>query len=182
MIDIVVSEPKDEEDSEGKKLHTTFLITTHTNLPEYKSTTFSVRRRYSDFECASGVRLLCAGSPPIVGADLRAHLVTQVNNNDKTKGSLRRVPELPGKKLWGKFDAAFVEERRKGLEEFLNRVAGHAICRLEPGFHRFLSEQDFNVATLSAWCVACHALSSVDVWPTDVRSQIARGVHCDGSQ
>ncbi len=52
MIDIVVSEPKDEEDTEGKKLHTTFLITTHTNLPEYKSTTFSVRRRYSDFECA----------------------------------------------------------------------------------------------------------------------------------
>ncbi len=85
--------------------------------------------------------------------DLRAHLVTQVNNNDKTKGSLRRVPELPGKKLWGKFDAAFVEERRKGLEEFLNRVAGHAICRLEPGFHRFLSEQDFNASTLSAWYV-----------------------------
>lgn len=78
MIDIVVSDPLDEEDAvrpssffprlfgshvaclravssqEGKKLHTTFLITTHTNLPEYKASTFSVRRRYSDFECKQG--------------------------------------------------------------------------------------------------------------------------------
>ena len=90
MIDIVVSEAVTEEDAEGKPLFTTFKVTTHTNLPEYKSNTFSVRRRYSDFEY------------------LRAHLVTQVGNNEKTKGSLRRVPELPGKKLWGKFEKDFM--------------------------------------------------------------------------
>ena len=52
MIDIVVSDPVTEEDDEGKQLYTTFLITTHTNLPEYKNDSFSVRRRYSEFESA----------------------------------------------------------------------------------------------------------------------------------
>lgn len=93
MIEIVVSSPVTEEDAEGRPIHTTFLITTHTNLPEYKSNTFSVRRRYSDFEY------------------LRAHLVTQVNNNEKTKGSLRRVPELPGKKMFGKFEKVCGDKR-----------------------------------------------------------------------
>ena len=132
MIDIVVSEAVTEEDAEGKPLFTTFKVTTHTNLPEYKSNTFSVRRRYSDFEY------------------LRAHLVTQVGNNEKTKGSLRRVPELPGKKLWGKFEKDFIESRRAALEEFLNRCAGHAICRLEKGFHRFLEDPDFDAKSLSS--------------------------------
>jgi len=50
MIDIVVSDPVTKEDEEGKQLYTTFLITTHTNLPEYKNDSFSVRRRYSEFE------------------------------------------------------------------------------------------------------------------------------------
>merc|ERR1711879_126976 len=117
MIDIEVSDPVTEEDAEGKPQFTTFKITTHTNLPEYKSNSFSVRRRYSDFEY------------------LRAHLVTQVSNNEKTKGSLRRVPGLPGKKLFGKYERDFIEARRIGLEEFLNRCAGHAICRLERGYH-----------------------------------------------
>lgn len=132
MIDIVVSDAVTEEDSEGKQLYTTFLITVHTNLPEYKSNEFSVRRRYSDFEY------------------LRAHLVTQVSNNEKTKGSLRRVPELPGKKMWGKFEKDFIEQRRQGLEDFLNRCAGHAICRLEKGFHRFLEDQQFDPKSLSS--------------------------------
>ncbi len=132
MIEIVVSSATTEVGPDGNPLYTTFLITTHTNLPEYKSNTFSVRRRYSDFEA------------------LRAHLVTQVNNNDKTKGSLRRVPDLPGKKMWGKFEKAFIEERRIGLEDFLNKCAGHAICRLEKGFHAFLENQDLKASDLPA--------------------------------
>jgi hypothetical protein len=64
-IEIVVSDPVHEVDAEGRPQHTTFYVTTFTNLPEYKSNKFSVRRRYSDFEY------------------LRAHLVTQVSNNEK---------------------------------------------------------------------------------------------------
>jgi hypothetical protein len=68
----------------------------------------------------------------------------------QTKGSLRRVPELPGKKMFGKFDKEFVEQRRAGLEDFLNKCAGHAICRLEKGFHQFLEDPSFEAKTLPA--------------------------------
>jgi len=66
-----------------------------------------------------------------------------------SKGSLRRVPELPGKKFFGKYEPEFIETRRVGLEDFLNRCAGHAIVRLEKGFTRFLEDQSFDTKTLS---------------------------------
>eukprot|EP01092_Planopodium_desertum_P008980 TRINITY_DN3827_c0_g1_i2.p1 TRINITY_DN3827_c0_g1~~TRINITY_DN3827_c0_g1_i2.p1 ORF type:complete len:122 (-),score=3.51 TRINITY_DN3827_c0_g1_i2:85-450(-) len=78
-IDILVTQPENHE-KDGKKW-TSFKINVTTNLPEYDKPEFSVRRRYSEFEA------------------LRAHLKKQVENNSKTKGSLRRVPELPGKNL-----------------------------------------------------------------------------------
>ncbi len=177
-IEIVVSEPLNEEDAEGRPLHTTFLVTTFTNLPEYKSNKFSVRRRYSDFEYLrahlvtqvsnnekGNMRLLCIPSPlsrltlllvfllcsnGSLSLCLAAILCFWLTIRDQTKGSLRRVPELPGKKMFGKFDKEFVEQRREGLEDFLNKCAGHAICRLEKGFHRFLEEQEFDAKTLPA--------------------------------
>eukprot|EP01091_Cochliopodium_minus_P017794 TRINITY_DN704_c1_g1_i1.p1 TRINITY_DN704_c1_g1~~TRINITY_DN704_c1_g1_i1.p1 ORF type:complete len:145 (-),score=34.09 TRINITY_DN704_c1_g1_i1:109-543(-) len=129
-IDVVVSEVEDKMDESGKILYTSYKLTTNTNLPNYKTEHFSVRRRYSDFE------------------NLRNYLVREVENNKKTKGSLRRVPELPGKKLLGRFDPSFIETRRKSLEEFLNRVANHAICRMCDGFHKFIEDQDFDTKTL----------------------------------
>lgn len=44
----------------------------------------------------------------------------------------------------GRYDAQFVEERRKGLEAFLNSVVNHPWARFEEGLHKFLEDQDFD--------------------------------------
>jgi sorting nexin-3/12 len=82
----------------------------------------SVRRRYSDFDW------------------LQAEL---------ERDSKIVVPPLPGK-AWGRqlpfrsddglFDDEFIEERSKGLEEFINKVAGHPLAQNERCLHMFLLE------------------------------------------
>lgn len=59
------------------------------------------------------------------------------------------VPALPGK-AWkrqfpfrgddGLFEEAFIEERRKGLEGFINKIAGHPLAQNERCLHMFLQE------------------------------------------
>ncbi|GAB0086324.1 sorting nexin-12 [Sergentomyia squamirostris] len=59
------------------------------------------------------------------------------------------VPPLPGK-AWkrqmpfrgddGLFDENFIEERRKGLEIFINKIAGHPLAQNERCLHMFLQE------------------------------------------
>lgn len=59
------------------------------------------------------------------------------------------VPPLPGK-AWkrqmpfrgddGLFDENFIEERRKGLESFINKIAGHPLAQNERCLHMFLQE------------------------------------------
>jgi len=53
------------------------------------------------------------------------------------------IPPLPGNTFSsllgsGRFDEQFIEERRQGLEQFLNSVANHVICRFEASLHAFL--------------------------------------------
>ncbi|XP_070781767.1 sorting nexin-3 isoform X3 [Enoplosus armatus] len=83
----------------------------------------SVRRRYSDFEW------------------LRAELERE---------SKVVVPPLPGKAFIrqlpfrgddGIFDDSFIEERRQGLEQFLNKVAGHPLAQNERCLHMFLQDE-----------------------------------------
>jgi sorting nexin-3/12 len=110
----------------GKNSYTTYKITVNTTLPEYKQKEFSVRRRYSDFVW------------------LRNHLKEKLDE----KGKRLTIPELPGNTFGslfgsGRFDPAFIEERRKGLETFLNSVVNHPWARFEEGLHKFLEEQDF---------------------------------------
>ncbi|MED6260601.1 Sorting nexin-3 [Ataeniobius toweri] len=94
-----------------------------TNLPIFKLKESSVRRRYSDFEW------------------LRAELERE---------SKVVVPPLPGKALFrqlpfrgddGIFDDSFIEERRQGLEQFLNKVAGHPLAQNERCLHMFLQDE-----------------------------------------
>ncbi|XP_061609744.1 sorting nexin-3 isoform X2 [Phyllopteryx taeniolatus] len=95
----------------------------NTNLPIFKLKESSVRRRYSDFEW------------------LRAELERE---------SKVVVPPLPGKALIrqlpfrgddGIFDDSFIEERRQGLEQFLNKVAGHPLAQNERCLHMFLQDE-----------------------------------------
>lgn len=59
------------------------------------------------------------------------------------------VPPLPGKAIKrqlpfrqddGIYEEEFVEERRKGLETFINKIAGHPLAQNERCLHMFLQE------------------------------------------
>ncbi|XP_073193042.1 sorting nexin-3 isoform X2 [Lepidochelys kempii] len=94
-----------------------------TNLPIFKLKESTVRRRYSDFEW------------------LRSELERE---------SKVVVPPLPGKALFrqlpfrgddGIFDDSFIEERKQGLEQFINKVAGHPLAQNERCLHMFLQDE-----------------------------------------
>ncbi|XP_070781766.1 sorting nexin-3 isoform X2 [Enoplosus armatus] len=117
FLEIDVSNP--ETIGVGRGRFTTY----ETNLPIFKLKESSVRRRYSDFEW------------------LRAELERE---------SKVVVPPLPGKAFIrqlpfrgddGIFDDSFIEERRQGLEQFLNKVAGHPLAQNERCLHMFLQDE-----------------------------------------
>lgn len=93
-----------------------------TNLPIFKLKESTVRRRYSDFEWL---------------------------RNELERDSKIMVPPLPGK-AWkrlmpfrgddGIYEDEFIEERRKGLESFINKVAGHPLAQNERCLHIFLQD------------------------------------------
>lgn len=108
---------------DGPKRYTDYEVRLRTNLPVFKVTETAVRRRYSDFEW------------------LRSEL---------DRDSKIVVPMLPGKALKrqlpfrsddGIYEEEFIEERRKGLEVFLNKVAGHPLAQSERCLHMFLQNQ-----------------------------------------
>ncbi|XP_043921302.1 sorting nexin-3 [Protopterus annectens] len=107
----------------GRTRYTTYEIKLKTNLPIFKLKDSCVRRRYSDFEW------------------LRAELERE---------SKVVVPPLPGKAFLrqlpfrgddGIFEDGFIEERRQGLEQFINKVAGHPLAQNERCLHMFLQEE-----------------------------------------
>ncbi|KAG9493330.1 hypothetical protein GDO78_001306 [Eleutherodactylus coqui] len=60
------------------------------------------------------------------------------------------VPPLPGKAIFrqlpfrgdeGIFDDSFIEERKLGLEQFINKVAGHPLAQNERCLHMFLQDE-----------------------------------------
>ncbi|CAG9562353.1 unnamed protein product [Danaus chrysippus] len=106
----------------GKKRFTDYEVRMRTNLPVFKVKESSVRRRYSDFEWL---------------------------RNELERDSKIVVPSLPGKALKrqlpfrgddGIFEEEFIEDRRKGLEVFINKIAGHPLAQNERCLHMFLQE------------------------------------------
>ncbi|XP_018428117.1 PREDICTED: sorting nexin-12 isoform X3 [Nanorana parkeri] len=94
-----------------------------TNLPIFKTKDSCVRRRYSDFEWLK---------------------------NELERDSKIVVPPLPGKALKrqlpfrgdeGIFEDSFIEERRQGLEQFINKIAGHPLAQNERCLHMFLQDE-----------------------------------------
>uniref|UniRef100_A0A3B5QPA5 Sorting nexin 12 n=1 Tax=Xiphophorus maculatus TaxID=8083 RepID=A0A3B5QPA5_XIPMA len=107
----------------GRNRYTTYEVRMRTNLPIFKLKDSCVRRRYSDFEWLK---------------------------NELERDSKIVVPPLPGKALKrqlpfrgdeGLFEEAFIEERRVGLEQFINRIAGHPLAQNERCLHMFLQEE-----------------------------------------
>jgi len=129
-ITILVCDPLSHEDHTGAK-YTTFKVQTNTTFREYRQNDFSVRRRYSEFVWLRSVlQKKLEGQPP--------------------SRKYSSLPPLPPKLasvsgLWKKeerFDPAFIEERRVGLEKFINSIANHTYCRFQKELHAFLQDQD----------------------------------------
>ncbi|XP_039270356.1 sorting nexin-12-like [Styela clava] len=106
-----------------KSQYTDYEVKMKTNLPVFKVKDSTVRRRYSDFEW------------------LRSEL---------ERDSKIVVPPLPGKALKrllpfrsdeGLFEEDFIEDRRKKLESFINKVAGHPLAQNEICLHMFLQNE-----------------------------------------
>jgi len=52
------------------------------------------------------------------------------------------VPVLPDKQVQGRFEAEFIQQRKKKLERFLGRIVAHPILRNSVIFHHFLTTSD----------------------------------------
>lgn len=79
------------------------LLTMQTNIPAFKIRHSVVRRRYSDFEAFR---------------DILERESTRVN-----------IPPLPGKVFTNRFTDDVIEQRREGLQRFLEIVAGHPLLQ-----------------------------------------------------
>jgi hypothetical protein len=56
-----------------------------------------------------------------------------------------------------RFEDDFIEERRRGLEEFMNKITNHPQCCTDPGLIKFLTVEDMEVCT-----EAPHHMRSLD--------------------
>merc|ERR1711874_61036 len=128
FLEIILSDPITHGDNRTR--WTDYKVEMRTNVPVFKVKDASVRRRYSDFKW------------------LRDELSRTVQI---------MTPSLPGKAFTkqlpfissddGIFEPEFIEERRLGLEEFLNKVAGHPLVQGERCLHIFLTEQFLDKAS-----------------------------------
>ncbi|KAG5518097.1 hypothetical protein PMAC_003283 [Pneumocystis sp. 'macacae'] len=87
----------------GRKMYTDYEIICRTNIPAFKMTNSSVRRRYSDFEHFKDI--LERESMKVL------------------------IPSLPGKVFANRFSREVIEHRRDQLERFLQMVAGHPLLQ-----------------------------------------------------
>ncbi|KAI8373164.1 sorting nexin-3 [Radiomyces spectabilis] len=87
----------------GRKMYTDYEIVCRTNIPAFKLKQSSVRRRYRDFEWFK---------------DQLERESARVN-----------IPPLPGKVFTNRFSDEVIEQRREGLERFLQIVAGHPLLQ-----------------------------------------------------
>jgi len=108
------------------KRYTDYEVRLKTNLPVFRVKESSVRRRYSDFEWL---------------------------RNELERDSKIVVPPLPSKAMKrqlpfrsddGIFEEDFIEDRRSGLEGFINKIAGHPLAQNERCLHMFLQEANID--------------------------------------
>ncbi|WFD30235.1 Sorting nexin-3 [Malassezia sp. CBS 17886] len=101
FLEVEVRNPRTH--GHGRKTHTDYEVVTRTNIPAFKLRYSSVRRRYSDFE------------------SFREMLERESNRVN--------IPPLPGKVFTNRFSDEVIENRRDGLERFLQVVAGHPLLQ-----------------------------------------------------
>ena len=128
-----------------------------TNLPVFAIKEFTVRRRYSDFvwmrkEIQRTVQIYVPGN--LISL---IRLSSNLTINERPNMIISTIicflfpQDLPGKAFGkqvpllakddGIFEAEFIEDRRQGLEEFINSVAGHPLVQNEKCLHQFLQQK-----------------------------------------
>ena len=130
FLEIEVINPQTHRNLSGtessSELFTDYEIVCRTNLPSFgsHSTVIKTRRRYSDFEFFKKClikEIALANHPPVT------------------------ISSLPGKIILGnRFSDELIEERRKGLNKWLQNIAGHPL--LQSSSHvlvRFIKDPKF---------------------------------------
>lgn len=120
-FEIAVADPVKQ--GEGVSAFVSYKVRTRTDLPQYNRPTSEVIRRFRDF----------------------THLEHMLS--EKNKGVI--IPPLPEKNAVQKFQMSteFIEDRRRALQVFLNRVAAHPVLCKSPDLQLFLE------ATEDTWAV-----------------------------
>lgn len=112
----------------GSKRYVDYTVTIKTTLPVFAQSECSVHRRYSDF----------------------VWLHKELESAD-TKIAVPSLPDkawqrqLPFRKDSGLFQDDFIEERRQGLEAFINKIAVHPLAQNERALHVFLFEPEIDL-------------------------------------
>jgi len=117
-----VTNPQKEQEG-SQNAYISYLITTESNNPTFESTTFHVRRRFSDFHFLYTILYL-------------EHPTTA-------------VPPLPDKARLeyikgDRFGLEFTLKRAGSLNRFLDRISNHPILRNSTTYHNFLETHDWN--------------------------------------
>lgn len=114
---------------EGSKRYVQYTVKMKTTLPVFPITESTVLRRYSEFEWLH---------KELERSD--AHLAVP----PLPQKAWQR--QLPFRKDNGLFQDEFIEERRRGLEVFINKVAAHPLAQNERALHVFLLEPEIDLS------------------------------------
>ncbi|KAJ1307074.1 hypothetical protein OPQ81_008053 [Rhizoctonia solani] len=94
-----------------------YTVSTKTNSPHYRKSNMSVLRRYSDFLWL--FETLSFNKPGVF------------------------VPPVPEKQGFGRFQGAFVEQRRQALNNCIQKIANHPILSTDDDFKFFIESDSF---------------------------------------
>ncbi|KAI8915816.1 PX-domain-containing protein [Gorgonomyces haynaldii] len=101
FLEVEVTNPQLKDT--GRNKYVDYELICRTNLPIFKAKESSVRRRYSDFEW--------------------------LKDTLERENSRVNIPSLPGKVFTNRFSDEVIENRRRGLERFMQIVAGHPLLQ-----------------------------------------------------
>jgi sorting nexin-3/12 len=103
-------------------MYTDYEIVCMTNIPAFKLRHSSVRRRYSDFEAFRDVlerESTRVNIPPLPGKVSPSLIATRVQGGYTLTGQI----------FTNRFTDDIIEQRREGLQRFLEIVAGHPLLQ-----------------------------------------------------
>uniref|UniRef100_A0A7N8X2N2 Sorting nexin-1 n=1 Tax=Mastacembelus armatus TaxID=205130 RepID=A0A7N8X2N2_9TELE len=125
-VDVAVTNP--EKVGDGMNAYMAYKVSTRTSLPMFKSKTFSVKRRFSDF---LGLYEKLSVKQSLQGCILPPPPEKSVVGMTKVKVGMDDPSSVE-----------FVERRRAALERYLQRVVSHPLLIQDPDVREFLERED----------------------------------------